>query len=80
MTSLTSSLRVSRRYWTRRSREPGDIASTQISIRPVPPAVRSCTPFERTVKLPSSMYQTASASGVRLFRYSQVRCFLPSPK
>ena len=37
-------------------------------------------PLERTVKQPSSMYQTASASGVSALRYSQDRCFLPSPR
>ena len=31
-------------------------------------AVRSCTPLERTVKQPSSMYQIASDSGVSALR------------
>ena len=51
-----------------RSRDPELMASTQISIRPVPPLVRSWTPLERTVKQPSSMYQIAKASGLRLLR------------
>ena len=65
---------------TQTVREPSLIASTQISIRPLPPAVRACTPLERRVNEPSSMYQTASASGVSALRYSSENTFLPSPK
>ena len=51
-------------------REPSLIASTQISMRPLPPAVRCCSPLDRTVNEPSSMYQMARASGVSALRYS----------
>ncbi len=67
-TSLARIPQVSARYVTRRSRVAGSIASTQIVARPVSSAVRFCTPFERTVKLASSMYHRASDSGERRFR------------
>jgi hypothetical protein len=51
-----------------------------MAMRPLPPIVRCCNPFDRTVNEPSSMYQIASASGVSAFRYSSVKYFLPSPK
>ena len=59
---------MSVRYRASRMRVSADMASTQISDRPLPPAVRSCRPFERTVNDPSSMYQTASDSGVSCLR------------
>ena len=46
----------------------GDIASTQISERPLPSFVRSCSPRTGRMNPPSSMYQTASDNGVSCLR------------
>ena len=62
--NVVSMPHVSARYADSRVLVSGVIASTQISMRPLPPSVRACTPFDRRLKHPSSMYQTASDSGV----------------